>query len=159
VSELDEINKEILRLLCADSRYQYTQIQKLLRERGYPLSREAVEYRVKKMIETGTIRKFAMITDPEKIGYSLCAYLALQLSHPRYRDEVGEWLASLPNTAYVHSATNLFDISARVFFTSPGHMLDFFQRLEEDERIRDFSFDIIRKTYKVGPIEPPADVE
>jgi Lrp/AsnC family transcriptional regulator for asnA, asnC and gidA len=154
MTELDEINKDILRLLCEDSRYQYSQIQKKLKKKGHPLSREAVEYRVKRMIENGTIRKFAMITEPSKIGYQICVYFAINLKDPKGRDEIGGWLSSLPNTAYVHSATNLFDISARVFFTDTGDLLGFLERLENNSLIKDFEFDIIRKTYKVGPIAP-----
>lgn len=154
MSELDEINKDILRLLCEDSRYQYTQLQKLLKKKGHNLTREAVEYRVKRMIENGTIKKFAMITDPEKIGYQICAYIAIDLIDPRKCDEIGKWLASLPNTAYVHAATSLFDMAARIFFKDVKDMLAFFEGLKEDKRIKDFTFDIIRKTYKVGPIAP-----
>jgi DNA-binding Lrp family transcriptional regulator len=151
--ELDEINKEILRLLCEDSRYQYTQIQKKLKKKGHTLSREACEYRVKKMIENGTIKQFAMITDPEKLGYKICVHMAINLAGPD-KDEIGSWLASLPNTAYVHSATNVFDIGARIFFNDTKHLLSFLEKLDNDGRIKDFTFDIIRKTYKVGPISP-----
>ena len=154
MSELDEINKEILRLLCEDSRYQFTQIQKKLLKKGHKLSREAVEYRFKKMVENKTIRKFAMITDPEKLGYKICIHLALKLKNPSRRDEIGEWLAKLDNTAYVHSATNVFDIGARIFFKDTEEMLGFLEELEGDERIGEVKFDIIRKTYKVGPIAP-----
>ncbi len=154
MTELDAINKEILRLLGDDSRYQYTQIQKLLKKKGHSLTREAVEYRVKRLIENGTIRKFAMITDPEKLGYEVCLYIELFLRDVSDCDEVGEWLASLPNTAYVHSATNLFDIGARIFFADHKAMLVFLKELGENPRIEDFNYDVIIKTYKVGPIAP-----
>jgi Lrp/AsnC family transcriptional regulator for asnA, asnC and gidA len=154
MTELDEINKDILRLLGEDSRYQYTQIQKELKKKGHNLSREAVEYRVKRMIDGGTIKKFAMITDPEKIGYQICVYLEISLADLGKRDEVGQWLAALPNTAYVHSATNLFDIATRIFFTDTKDLLSFLKKLEDDSRMEDFNYDIIRKTYKVGPIAP-----
>jgi DNA-binding Lrp family transcriptional regulator len=154
LSTLDETNKEILRLLGEDSRYRYTQIQRELKKKGFSLSREAVEYRVKKMIENKTIRKFAMITEPGKIGYQICVYVELDLLDPGEIEGVGNWLASLPNTAYVHSSTNFFDISARIFFTDASHMLAFFEELHGDPRIEDFRFDLIRKTFKVGPIAP-----
>jgi Lrp/AsnC family transcriptional regulator for asnA, asnC and gidA len=153
--ELDEINKEILRLLCEDSRFQYSELKKRLDKMGHELTREAVEYRVKKMIENGIIKKFAMITDPEKIGYQLCCYIIINLADPRDRDDVGQMLAGLPNTAYVHSATHSFDIACRIFFKDTSDMIAFLDRLEEDERIKDIDLDIIRKTYKVGPISPP----
>lgn len=154
MSELDEINKEILRLLCEDSRYQYTELQKRLVKRGHKLTRETVEYRVKKMIEGGVIRKFAMITDPEKLGYQICCHIVIDLINPRKRDEVGKELAELPNTAYVHSAANAFDIACRIFFRDVKEMIAFLDELRGDERIGDFDIQIIRKTYKVGPIAP-----
>jgi Lrp/AsnC family transcriptional regulator for asnA, asnC and gidA len=154
MSELDEINKELLRLLGKNSRAQFSELREALAKKGHELTREAVEYRVKRMIENGVIRKFAMITDPEKIGYQICCYVAINLKDPRKRDEIGEMLAELPNTAYVHSATHSFDIGCRIFFTDTKDMIDFLDILEADKRIEDFSLDIIRKTYKVGPIAP-----
>lgn len=154
MSELDEINKELLRLLGKNSRAQFSKLREALAKKGHELTREAVEYRVKRMTENGIIRKFAVITDPEKIGYQLCCYVETNLKDPRKRDEVGEMLAELPNTAYVHSATHSFDVGCRIFFTDVKDMIDFLDILEGDKRIEDFSLDIIRKTYKVGPIAP-----
>lgn len=154
MSGLDEINKELLRLLGRNSRAQFSELREALAKKGHELTREAVEYRVKRMIESEVIRKFAMITDPEKIGYQICCYVAINLKDPRKRDEIGEMLAELPNTAYVHSATHSFDIGCRIFFADVKDMIDFLDILEADKRIEDFSLDIIRKTYKVGPIAP-----
>ncbi len=154
MSGLDEINKELLRLLGRNSRAQFSELREALAKKGHELTRGAVEYRVKRMIESEVIRKFAMITDPEKIGYQICCYVAINLKDPRKRDEIGKMLAELPNTAYVHSATHSFDIGSRIFFTDVKDMIDFLDILEADKRIEDFSLDIIRKTYKVGPIAP-----
>ncbi len=155
MAALDETNKEILRLLCEDSRCQYSELQKRLAKKGYKLTRETVEYRVKKMIDGGVIRKFAMITDPEKLGYEICCHLTLDLVDPKFRDALGEELAKLPNTAYVHSAANGFDVACRIFFQNPKEMIDFLDDLKTDKRVRNLGMQIIRKTYKVGPISPP----
>jgi Lrp/AsnC family transcriptional regulator for asnA, asnC and gidA len=151
---LDEINKELLRLLGKNSRAQFSELRDELAKRGHQLTREAVEYRVKKMREKGVIRKFAMITDPEKIGYQICCHIALDLKDPQKRDEVGEMLAELPNTAYVHAGTNSFDLACRIFFTDAKDMFAFLDVLESDGRVKKYSLDIIRRTYKVGPIAP-----
>jgi Lrp/AsnC family transcriptional regulator for asnA, asnC and gidA len=154
MSELDEINKELLRLLGKNSRAQFSELREALAKKGHELTREAVEYRVKKMIKDGVIVNFAMITDPEKIGYQLCCYISMNLKDPKKRDGIGEMLSELPNTAFVHSATHAFDIGCRIFFTDAKDLIDFLDILEADKRIDDFSLDIIRKTYKVGSIAP-----
>ena len=154
MSELDDINKELLRILGKNSRAQFSELRDELAKRGHKLTREAVEYRVKKMIESGVITNFAMITDPEKIGYQICAYVTINLKDPRKRDKIGGMLSELPNTAFVHAATHGFDIGCRIFFTDSKDMIDFLDILEEDKRVKDFSLDIIRKTYKVGSITP-----
>jgi Lrp/AsnC family transcriptional regulator for asnA, asnC and gidA len=146
--KLDEINKDILKLLGKNSRAQFSELREELAKKGYELTREAVEYRVKKMMKDGVIRKFAMITDPEKIGYQLCCYIEINLTDPTKRDEIGEMLAELPNTAYVHAGTNSFDIATRIFFTDANDMFQFLDILENDKRIKDFHIDLIRKTYK-----------
>jgi Lrp/AsnC family transcriptional regulator for asnA, asnC and gidA len=154
MSELDDINKELLRILGKNSRAQFSELRDSLAKKGHKLSREAVEYRVKKMIENRVIRNFAMITDPEKIGYQICSYVTINLKDPRKRDEIGEMLSELPNTAFVHSATHGFDIGCRIFFTDTKDMIAFLDILEDDARVKDFNLDIIRKTYKVGSITP-----
>lgn len=154
MSELDEINKELLRLLGKNSRAQYTELRDALEKQGHKLTREAVEYRVKKMIEGRVITNFAMITDPEKIGYQICAYVTINLKDPRKRDEIGGMLSELPNTAFVHAATHGFDVGCRIFFTGTNDMIAFLDILEDDKRVKDFNLDIIRKTYKVGSIAP-----
>jgi Lrp/AsnC family transcriptional regulator for asnA, asnC and gidA len=154
MSELDDINKELLRLLGRNSRAQFSELRDALAKKGHELTREAVEYRVKKMIENGVIKDFAMITDPEKIGYQLCSYVTIDLKDPKKRDEMGEMLSELPNTAFVHAATHGFDIGCRIFFTDAKDMIDFLDILEADQRVKDFSLDIIRKTYKAGSIAP-----
>ncbi|MEE9594921.1 MAG: winged helix-turn-helix transcriptional regulator [Candidatus Hydrothermarchaeales archaeon] len=153
--ELDTINKEILRLLCEDSRLQYSELQKRLAKNGHTITRETVEYRVKKMIDGGVIRKFAMITDPEKLGYQICCHLILYLDDSKDRDIIGEELAKLPNTAYVHSAAMGFDVACRIFFQNANEMIDFLDKLKADQRVTDLDMQVIRKTYKVGPISPP----
>ncbi len=154
MSGLDDINKELLRLLGRNSRAQFSELRDALAKKGHELTREAVEYRVKKMIENGVIKDFAMITDPEKIGYQLCSYVTIDLKDPKKRDEIGEMLSELPNTAFVHAATHGFDIGCRIFFTDAKDMIDFLDILEADQRVKDFSLDIIRKTYKAGSIAP-----
>lgn len=154
MSELDDINKELLRLLGRNSRAQFSELRDALAKKGHELTREAVEYRVKKMIENGVIKDFAMITDPEKIGYQLCSYVTIDMKDPKKRDEIGEMLSELPNTAFVHAATHGFDIGCRIFFTDAKDMIDFLDILEADQRVKDFSLDIIRKTYKAGSIAP-----
>ena len=154
MSEPDVINKELLRLLARNSRAQFSELRDELAKKGHELTREAVEYRVKKMIENGIIVNFAMVTDPEKIGYQICSYISINLLDPRKRDEVGGMLSELPNTAFVHAATHGRDIGCRIFFKDTKDMIAFLDILEEDKRIEDFSLDIIRKTYKVGSITP-----
>jgi len=155
MSDLDDINKEILRLLCEDSRSQYSELQKRLEKMGHKLTRETVEYRVKKMIDGGVIRKFAMITDPEKLGYAICCHLTIDVNDPADRDGIGEKLAELPNTAYVHSAATGFDLACRIFFQDAKDMIGFLDDLKTDKRVKDMGLQVIRKTYKVGPISPP----
>ncbi len=152
--KLDEINKELLRLLGRNSRAQFSELKEELAKKGYELTREAVEYRVKKMMKEGIIKDFAMFTDPEKIGYQLCCHIEIHVKDPRKRDEVGEMLAELPNTSLVHAGTTIFDIACKIFFTDPKDMFQFLDILENDNRVKDFNVDIIRKTYKAGPITP-----
>ncbi len=61
--KLDEIDRKILFFLQANSRIPYHQVGKELK-----IAASTVHNRVKKMINSGVIRRFAAIVDPQKLG-------------------------------------------------------------------------------------------
>ncbi|HEX3387157.1 MAG TPA: Lrp/AsnC family transcriptional regulator, partial [Mucilaginibacter sp.] len=67
--ELDDIDKNILKLLQEDARLSNKQLAHLLHRSPNP-----VYIRVKRLEEEGYIKRYAAIVDPKKIGRGLIAY-------------------------------------------------------------------------------------
>ena len=69
-----DLDSEILRLLAGDSRQSYRELAKQLN-----ISHVSVSSRVKAMEESGIIKGYTSVTDPDKIGfYSLCLNLRVK---------------------------------------------------------------------------------
>ncbi|HHI01394.1 MAG TPA: Lrp/AsnC family transcriptional regulator, partial [Thermococcus litoralis] len=72
--KMDEIDKNILKLLQEDGRMSYSEIARRI---GVPES--TVRLRVKRLIEEGIIRKFAALINPFKAGYTIVAFIAVDI--------------------------------------------------------------------------------
>lgn len=67
-NKLDELDDEIIRLLQEDSRMSYREIAKAL-----DVSHVNVSSRIRALEESGVIRGYAVVTDPDALGsYPLC---------------------------------------------------------------------------------------
>ena len=78
-SELDGVDRKLLRLLCADGRASY---QGLADEVG--LSRPAVMERVKRLEENGFITGYGVHLDRNKLGYPVTAFVAVRYGNSDY---------------------------------------------------------------------------
>lgn len=89
---LDEIDKEILRLLRQNSRIPVSHIS---REIG--LSSPSIRDRIKKLEESGIIRGYSLLVDHKKLGLGITAFVGLTLNHSQCcREDVVEALRKLP---------------------------------------------------------------
>ena len=78
-TELDAVDRKILRLLCADGRASY---QGVADEVG--LSRPAVMERVKRLEETGYITGYGAHLGRTKLGYPVTAFVAVRYGNSDY---------------------------------------------------------------------------
>ncbi len=78
-TELDAVDRKIVKLLCADGRASY---QGIADEVG--LSRPAVMERVKRLEETGYITGYGAHLDRSKLGYSVTAFVAVRYGNSDY---------------------------------------------------------------------------
>lgn len=68
LGQIDDLDRDILKLLQADSRMSYREIAKVL-----DVSHVNVSSRIRAMEESGVIRGYAVVTDPDALGsYPLC---------------------------------------------------------------------------------------
>ncbi|RLF04370.1 MAG: AsnC family transcriptional regulator [Thermoprotei archaeon] len=96
---LDEIDKELLRILQDNAKTPYSKISKRL-----GVSEATVHLRIRKLLKRGVIKRFQAIVDPEKVGKGTVAIIALT-ADPRKYEEVLEKLKEIPDVYEIYDVT------------------------------------------------------
>ena len=96
-AQLDETDVRILRSLLEDGRRSFRQVAKTA-----GVSTPTVESRVRKMMETGVIRKIAPIIDVEKLEGEIRAVVALRVERAHF-EEISRKLSSVDSITSVHA--------------------------------------------------------
>lgn len=107
--QLDEIDAKIISALSADGRRSYAEVGA---EVG--LSTAAVHERVKKLLDKGVIRRFSISVDPERIGHSFTAYVAIRNDGGTPGRDIAPRLRDLPEVVELHSVAGEYDFLAKV---------------------------------------------
>ncbi|RLG01847.1 MAG: AsnC family transcriptional regulator [Thaumarchaeota archaeon] len=96
---LDEKDLRILEILQNDGRASYSQISRKL-----GMSEAAIYSRIQKLLKLGVIRRFQAILDPEKLGFTLTAFIAITAQPAKY-EEVLKALAEIPEVQEIYDVT------------------------------------------------------
>ncbi|MEM3421132.1 MAG: Lrp/AsnC family transcriptional regulator [Candidatus Hadarchaeum sp.] len=92
---VDELDLKIIRMLEEDGSISFTEMARKLK-----LNESTVRKRVLSLKEKKVIRKFSIVIDPAKIGFSTIAVVGIDAA-PDKLLEIAQKLAELPETRYV----------------------------------------------------------
>ena len=98
MNDLDELDRQLLRLLVDDGRRSYTD---LARDTG--LSTSAVHQRVRRLEQRGAILGYGAQVDPTAAGAPLTAFVSITPTDPAAPDDLPDRLAHLPQVEACHS--------------------------------------------------------
>lgn len=107
--QIDAIDAGIISALSADGRRSYADIGA---EVG--LSTAAVHERVKKMIERGTIQRFSLQVDPEAVGLSFTAFVAIRNDGGAHCRDIAPCLRTIAAVQELHSVAGEYDFLAKI---------------------------------------------
>jgi len=110
VTELDELDWQILRELAHNSRQS---LRKLAKKIG--VSVNTVSARIKELEKRGVIKKYTIVVDYEKLGFDLTAIIEVSILKGKLM-KVEKDIARLPGVCAVYDVTGLTDamVLARV---------------------------------------------
>lgn len=108
--DLDELDEKILKQIINNARTPFLEVA---RECG--VSGAAIHQRVQKLTNAGVIKGSEFILDPEKIGYSTCAFVGLYLVSPTSFDDVVQALEKIPEVVECYYTTGQYDLLIKVF--------------------------------------------
>ncbi len=114
-SELDEIDKALIRELQVDGRAAYSRLAPMV-----GMSEAAVRQRVNRLQDRGVIQIVA-VTDPTTLGYAIMAMLGVKIAADV--STVAEKLSQIESVDYTVITTGRFDVLAEVVCTDSDHML------------------------------------
>ena len=90
MEDLDEHDRQILRLLADDGRMSYTDLAKATK-----LSTSAVHQRVRRLEQRGVIKGYSALIDIESIGLPLTAFISVSPIDPADPDDIADRLIPL----------------------------------------------------------------
>lgn len=106
---LDAKDRKILALVQRDGALAQSEIA-----RRVGLSTPAVNERLKKLEQSGTIRRWAAIVDPEAVGMGIAAFVEVFIEHPRFEKAFLERVLKLDEVVEAHHITGEFSLLLKV---------------------------------------------
>jgi len=106
--ELDETDREILRILQEDARTPFSEIA-----RRIDMSSATVHDRVGRMEEAGVLEGYHAKVNPKAVGYGVSAFVGLRVEQGREEDAL-ERLRSIAGVREIQLTTGEWDVMLRV---------------------------------------------
>ncbi len=129
-NELDEIDKEIIRILQKNARAPLKEIA----EKVY-LSSPAVSLRIENLIDRGYIKGFHAYVDPVKLGYHIKAFINLEVS-PKDKDAFYPYINGCGNVIECNCVTGDYSMLLEVLFPSTDELDRFIGELQKYGRTK-----------------------
>lgn len=106
---MDEIDIKILQQLMVQGRITWSELASLLQ-----LSAPATADRVRRLEEKGIIQSYAALVNPELIGCSITAFIAVTLDRPAHQQGFLDLVNQLPEIQECHHVTGDDDYLLKV---------------------------------------------
>jgi Lrp/AsnC family transcriptional regulator for asnA, asnC and gidA len=110
IFQLDNLDKKILSLIKSDARTPFLEVA-----RKCGISGAAVHQRVQRLTKMGIITGSELILDPEKMGYSTCAYVGIFLEKASLYKDVVEELKNIPEITQCNYTTGNYSLLIKLY--------------------------------------------
>lgn len=140
---MDDTDRSILRMLQRDARLSYRTIAKELN-----LSTGTVSQRVKRLQDTGTIRRFSAILNPEKLGKPYTMLVMIRCRSGAQLNDIVESIEALDESCCIHTITGDFHLQVIVRLADNHTAAEFLERLRNLEGVEFITSYVVLKSYK-----------
>jgi DNA-binding Lrp family transcriptional regulator len=150
MTTLDPLDRRILAMFAGTPR-----IGVLEASRRLGIARGTVQARLDRLTARGVVVGWGPHIDPAAMGYTVTAFVTLEIRQGGGHEAVAEHLASIPEVLEVHTITGSGDLLARVVARSNSDLQAVIDRLVADEGILRTSTVIALATqiaYRVSPL-------
>ena len=106
---MDEIDAKLLRILSENADATATEMMTQVN-----LSIPAINKRISKLRQSGIIRKYTILVDPDKVGKSIQAFILVVLQQPSGAAKLMEYIKSDPDILECYAVTGEYDYILKV---------------------------------------------
>ena len=121
---METIDRHILALLAEDGRMSYTDIG-----RSTGLSTSAAQQRVRRLEQRGVISSYRAVLDPEKLGRTLTAFIAIKPFDPAEDETVPGVVAQMPEVIDCYSVAGEASYLLKVQVETPAELDELLTRM------------------------------
>lgn len=106
---MDEIDAKLLRILSENADATATEMMAQVN-----LSIPAINKRISKLRQSGVIRQYTILVDPDKVGKPIHAFILVVLQQPSGADKLTEYIKSDPDILECYAVTGEYDYIIKV---------------------------------------------
>ncbi len=139
---VDDLDREILKLLSEDARLSY---RKISQRTGFSVG--TVISRIREMERKGIIKGYSVIFDPEKLGYDIVAIIEIVISKGKLL-EVEREIANRTNVYGVYDVTGESDAVVIARFRNRRELSEFVKSLLGMEYVERTITHVVLSTVK-----------
>lgn len=139
---LDDIDKEIIRILQEDARKSYREIQEQLQ-----ISIGTIHNRITKLKKNNIIEGYTLKLNNTKLGYKLTFLISLQIDG-KYTEEILTELSEKPEICTVFNVTGEQSASLICRFKESEDVHEFLRELNEHKHVIRTNSNMVLKEYK-----------
>jgi Lrp/AsnC family transcriptional regulator, regulator for asnA, asnC and gidA len=143
-SKFDKIDSDILTLLKENSRISFIEMSRRL-----GVSDATIQFRVKRLKESGIIGKFTVTVNPAAIGYTVAAIMLIEIDADKH-DAAKIALSKVPEISEIYSVLGEYDLFIKVWSRSLEEINDLI-----NDKIR--SIDGIKDLLEIVVVERVKD--
>ena len=115
--EIDDLDKKILSMISKDARIPYLEVARACRVSG-----AAIHQRIHRLSDLGIITGSEFTIDPQKIGYSTCAFIGIFLEKASLYHEAIKKIEEIPEVVESHFTTGDYSIFIKIYAKNNDHL-------------------------------------
>ncbi|AAL81667.1 transcriptional regulator [Pyrococcus furiosus DSM 3638] len=139
---LDDIDKKIIEILQKDGKVPLREISKIT-----GLAESTIHERIKRLRESGVIKKFTAVVNPEALGYNILAFILIKVKAGKY-SEVASKLVKYPEIVEVYETTGDYDMVVKIRTKNSEELNNFLDMVGSIEGVEGTHTMIVLKVHK-----------
>lgn len=130
MQNLDDIDKQIIRILQKNARMPFTQVAEAL-----AISEGTVRKRTKLLEKNGVIEKFTLKLDPDKLGYGTITLLGMDVD-PEFYLKASAELGKMNRVKWVAKCSGDHMLMTEIWTANDEELADIMARIEKIEGVK-----------------------